>query len=237
MKENQKKATGIFSWLGFGISLAVLVLIWIINTSLLNGDGGEPVRSVVLYFISILTGSILGGLGLTFSIVGLVIAVKRSYQKWQSICGIIFFCLSVLSLLVFFVATTLMEADRIHVNNPDYDYASVTTGVDAPRESSVTTITEKATVNPFTEKRTVVLEFDRYSDVKCYEQGSSAKQAKMDASFKGSFLNDLKTWLKVNNINKTSRFIIIQKKDTEYRYIVNIVEALEQLGVKNFTIQ
>lgn len=94
-----RKPSSVMSWLGFGISLALLCVIWIVNIVVFSHIEESDSDMFSLYMFLFLVGPFLGLLGFIFSIVGLVQASRNFTPKWMGVCGIIFCCLSVVSFL------------------------------------------------------------------------------------------------------------------------------------------
>ncbi|MCM1292041.1 MAG: hypothetical protein NC111_04365 [Bacteroides sp.] len=101
------------SWLGFGLSLFVLVLLWITlfivvilikNSYTYNSNGATSF--LMLFF---LVGIPLGIAGLVLSILGLIKASNNGGKKWIGACGIGFSALSVLSVFVPVLITTIFR--------------------------------------------------------------------------------------------------------------------------------
>ena len=88
-----RKPSQVIAWLGFGLSLTVLVLIWVVNALVFTHIGERDFPAAALYMLVILIGGFLGLMGLIFSIIGLVSANKHFSKKWPSVSGLIFCCL------------------------------------------------------------------------------------------------------------------------------------------------
>lgn len=94
-----KKPSQVTAWLGFGISLGVLLVLWVVFAVLYIRKGDSDIVFLVLMLTFPILG-LLGLMGLVFSIVGLVTANKHYLPKAPSVWGIVFCCLSLLSLFI-----------------------------------------------------------------------------------------------------------------------------------------
>ncbi len=114
-----KKKTSVVSWLGFGISLAVLFLILVSSFAAASSNFGN-VESILMIVLMLFVP--IGLLGLIFSIVGLFLAIKNDTPKWIGAWGIIFCCLCGPAIIVGPVAKALLKGDKteiIEIETPD----------------------------------------------------------------------------------------------------------------------
>ncbi|MCH5245711.1 MAG: biopolymer transporter ExbD [Muribaculaceae bacterium] len=207
------KPTQVMAWLGFGISAALFVLVWIVNMLVMTQLGESNNSSAgfaALYMLLILIGSILGILALVFSIVGLVTANKHGLKKLPGILGITLCCLSLISVLTPFIYAVLVEPEPVEVIVP-------------PSEEETT------------EDVDVILSIGNYGDVKCYKADGS-NTANMNALIKYRFSRELKTWLQTNGFSKDVSITIKADKDVDYSYVANVIDALNDLGINRFKI-
>lgn len=212
---NVNKPTQVMAWLGFGISAALFVLVWIVNI-LVMSQLGESNNSransfAYLYMLLILIGSILGILALVFSIVGLVSANKHGLKNLPGVLGITLCCVSLINVSIPFIYAVLVaEPEPIEVNVP-------------PTEDKTS------------EEVDVILSIENYGDVKCYKADGS-NTANMNAFIKSQFSRELQTWLQTNGFSKDVSIGIIADKDADYSDIVNVIDALNDLGINRFKI-
>ena len=102
-----KKPTSVFSWLGFGLSLGTLLIIVTacILTIVSDNDGG-------ILMITFLGCFWIGILGLIFSIIGLIMAIRNCTPKWMSVSGIISCCLCLFVPIIIALFASAMEPDK-----------------------------------------------------------------------------------------------------------------------------
>lgn len=88
-----KRPTSVISWIGFGLSLTVFIIIWsaFISASL-NSD---PRANILM--IAILVSMVLGVMGFVFSLIGLILAIRNNTPTWIGVCGIVLCCASIIS--------------------------------------------------------------------------------------------------------------------------------------------
>lgn len=205
------------AWLGFGISLGLFLLVWAINILVLSAlsqsnspDSAPPISS--LYVLLIFFGVIPWILGLTFSIVGLVSAYKNGLKKSPGIWGIVLCCACFLSLFA-------------PIFYPIFSAKKTPVEVNAPLE------TENVS-----DKEDVILYIDDLADVRCFKKDENYP-VKMSVFSSSSFKREFKYWLETNHLDKNVSIVIKYDKDTNYSYIANVIEALNELGMKNYVIK
>lgn len=208
------KPSQVMAWLGFGISAALFVLVWIVNIlvmSQLSESNNSSAGFAALYMLLILIGSILGILALVFSILGLVTANKHGLKKLPGVLGITLCCLSLISVFTPFIYAVLVEPEPV-------------TGIAPPA------------VGETSENVDVILSIGNYGDVECYKADGS-NIANMNAMIKSRFSRELKTWLQTNGYSKDVSIAIKADKEADFSYIANVIDALNEMGIKQFTIK
>lgn len=88
-----KKPTSVISWIGFGLSLTVFIIIW---SAFISASHNSDPRANIL-MIAILVCMILGVMGFVFSLIGLILAIRNSTPTWIGVCGIVLCCASIIS--------------------------------------------------------------------------------------------------------------------------------------------
>lgn len=211
---NQKKPTSVISWLGFGMSIAVFLLIWFVNILVFNWMGKEANPIAALYMLTIMVGGILGLMALVFSIVGLSMAIKNSTPRWIGVTGII---ICVLTILSFFVP--IMCAGMIK---------NKTVETELPESNSVSNadIKEDVTIQVFSVGR-----------VRCINNKDASNTVvgnmnTVDLDFK----NQLANWLRMNNVDSTTGVIVNSTNDADYSDITKVVETLNENGITKFKL-
>ena len=211
------KPSQVMAWLGFGISLALFLLVWGINAVIFchlgdSNSANSAYPYAVLYMMLIIIGSILGILGLVFSIIGLVSANKNGLKKLPGVLGISLCCASLLSVFAPILYTVLfIETEHVEVIVP-------------PSNEDISS------------NEDVILSIERFGDVKCNKADGSSL-ANMSAISKCSFSRELKTWLQTNGYNENVSIVIKADTDVDYNYIANVIEALNDMGIKKFSIK
>ena len=213
---NVNKPTQVMAWIGFGISTALFVLVWIVNMLVmtqLGGSNNSNAGFVALYMLLIVLGCILGILALVFSIVGLVSANKRGLKKLPGVLGIILSCVSLISIFIPFIRAALVAPEPLEVIVP-------------PLEEET---------SPYIEDVDVILSIRTIGYVKCYKEDGS-NIANMYAGNRFQFSRELKTWLQTNGFSKDVAIAIKVDKDADYRYVVDVIDALNDLEINRFKI-
>ncbi len=209
------------AWLGFGISLTVLILVWCVNALVfasIGGSGHENRLITSLYMLLFLVGTVLGIIGFIFSIVGLVSANKNCLKKWPGVCGIIFCIAGILSV---FAPVAVAGAIR-----------DKTLTIEQAEAQEVEAQDPEAKTN---EKVVIALD---YVNVYCYDNrnGKDKAPAKMH-TYRSELNRSLRTWLQMKRINKSEPIVIVNSDDANYSDMVNVLESLNSLGYNNVRIK
>ncbi len=208
------KSTSVISWLGFGLATALFLLIWVVNILVFSyaRETANPIG--MLYVLVILLGGILGLLAMTFSIIGLVMAIKNSSPKWMGVTGIV---LCVLSLFSFFVP--MVCADLIK---------NKTVKVEVPESSSGANddVAEDVTIQIYCLGR-----------VRCVNNVNAKNSIVGNMStLDFDFNRQLANWLKMNNVDSSTGIIVNSTKNTDYSDILKVVDALNENGITKFRL-
>ena len=208
-----RKPSSVMSWLGFGISLALLCVIWIVNIVVFSHIEESDSDMFSLYMFLFLVGPFLGLLGFIFSIVGLVQASRNFTPKWMGVCGIIFCCLSVVSFFVPMITAEVIESRAIDVDIPE------------------SVLTEDGAVV----KDDVILKITRYGDIKCYDNRSGKDSAPVTLSAYSGLKHELPTWMQMKGIDgATATIVIVSGPDTDYSNVVRVIDTLKEMNIKKF---
>lgn len=209
------KSSQVLAWLGFGFSLVLFLLVWAVNILFICHVGRANMHFTSMYMLLLFFGSILGILSLIFSIVGLVNANKHALKKYPGILGIVFCFVSLLSFFApLFISVILGAKERSKIIDP----------VIQENYSKINISNE------------VILLVQKYGDVKC-RKGDSDQQTDMSALTELGFEKEMRVWLETNGFDENVSIEIKYDKDTDYKYIVNVVEALQHLRIKNYYIK
>lgn len=205
------KPSQVLAWLGFGISLGVLLMIWAtIGLVLILSDSGFQLASLLVLVFTI--GGFFGLLGLIFSIAGLVTALRTSTQKWPSVCGIVFCCLSALSVFVPLVVASVEKSRPVEIVQPALS--------DENENDSH-----------------VVLYITADYKLKCYDNrtgvDSNPAVIRMSSYDKK---HQLTTWMRLNDIGPDTDITIMADRGTDYSGIVEIVDVLREIGITRFRL-
>lgn len=209
-----RKPSQVMAWLGFGISLAVLVIIWIVNALVFTHIGERDYPIAALYMLVFLVGGFLGLMGLIFSIVGLVSALRNFSPKWPAVCGIVFCCLSLLSVFAPVIIASTIKSETIKVETPESVIASET------NTSEV-----------------VVLYITDMNRMKCYDNrhGIDNNPAVINM-FSIDKKHELQTWMEINGIKNDANFTLKTDEGVEYSNIVEILDIFKELGITKFRL-
>lgn len=209
-----RKSSNTISWLGFGFSLFVLILMWftfIIAAIIIRNDSdrfSSGALGIVMIFL--LIGSLVGLLGLIFSIVGLIKATNSGGKKWIGVCGLIFSGLSVVSIFVPIFLSAFTAKEPTMIKAP----ASMIT--DNPQENKV------------------VFVVDGYQ-LKCYDNRETNEvepyQTRLEYSYQ--IKKELGVWFKMHNVSKDEIIILKVSTDTDYSQVAELMDALKYLGRNN----
>lgn len=207
-----RKPSQVIAWLGFGLSLTVLVLIWVVNALVFTHIGERDFPVAALYMLVILIGGFLGLMGLIFSIIGLVSANKHFSKKWPSVSGIIFCCLSLLSLFAPIIISSTIKSNPIEVMQLEQN--------ENPSSNSG-----------------ILLYITNMNRLKCFDNrnGIDNKPAVISL-FSADKKHELQTWMQMNNINKDANFTIKTDTAVEYSDVVDIIDILKELGITKFQL-
>lgn len=181
----ERQPSQVVAWLGFGISLAVLIMIWCVNAFIFSHLGSDSVGIASLYMLLIMVGGLLWLFGIIFSIIGLINAIKSSILKWPSVCGIVFCCLSLVSLVapLVYAGAKVREPTRVVASNYD----------------EMESATEDGVVLYITSMKTLI----------CYDNrnGEDINPANIRMRSRRK-QHDLETWMQINNIDKDANILI-----------------------------
>lgn len=207
-----KKPSQAISWLGFGIGLGLLILLWVINLFFIFATVEDNEVYVVLILLTFLVGGILGILTLIFSIVGLFNANRNGLKKYPSVLGIIFFCISLISAFVPLFCTYLKSNKQ------------------TPVEEAAASIYEAAV-----EQKVIELTIIHYGEVECREQGDP-NVATLTGLSKYRFEREFTTWLELHGLDERDMVLIQTSNDSDYNSVSNVVEVLQNMGFKNYKL-
>lgn len=207
-----RKPSQVMAWLGFGISLALFIMIWGVNALVLSHIGDRDFPAAALYMLVILGGGFLGLMGLIFSIIGLVQATRNFVKKWPSVCGIIFCCLSLVSVFAPIIIASTMKTQTVEIQLPEQKEA---TGTD---DAVMLYITDMHTI-------------------KCYDnRNGNDNSPAIIRSYSIDKKHELETWMQMNEIKKDANFIVKADTEVDYSEIVEILDILKELKITKFKL-
>lgn len=216
VNEEIRKPNNIVSWLGFGFSLFVLILLWttliisvlIIKNSTDTYSGGAS--AIIMIFLMI--GIPLGLAGLILSIVGLINASNKGGKKWIGTCGLVFTALSILSIFIPLIISACSTKEPTTVITP-------------------TAFDTKSKGND------VVLLIDSHQ-LECYDnrqkQDNNPYQTRIEYTFQ--LENELEVWFTMHKITKEDTIKVEVTNDTDYTQVHDVLEALKRLGMTKFQL-
>lgn len=211
---NNKKGSSVISWLGFGISTFVLLLILFINLLLFNSrDSFDFIASI--YVILFFVGGLLGLLGFIFSIAGLIMAIKNYTPKWIGVCGIVISCISFVSFFAIpIIANTSKEKEPTEVITPP----SVLENTDGDTNQ-------------------VVIQINDDKSVICYIEEDSSSRLEMnmgDVQFQKQFTSWLNDHLK--SVDPNTPITIVSSSKLDYSYVNPVLDLLQESGHSRFSL-
>ena len=206
-----RKPSQVMAWLGFGISLSVLLMIWAMNAFIFSHVGEGHNSFGLLFTLSIPVFGLLGLLGLIFSIIGLTSALKNSVKKWPSVYGIFFCCLNVVSIFAPLIVAGAIGSEPIEVAQFG---------------------------NKTAKGNEIVFYITDNKELKCYDNRSGKdKNPVVMRMWDSDKENQLRTWLQLNKIEKNSNFKIMTDRGVDYSDVVEIIYLLNSLGIKEIPEQ
>lgn len=210
---NNKNGSSVISWLGFGISIFVLLLILFINF-LLFGNHQTPDFKASIYLILFFAGGLLGLLGFVFSIAGLIMAIKNNTPKWIGVIGIVISCISIVSFFAIpIIANTSIEKEP--------------TGVIIPPSALENTDETNQAVIQINDDRSVICYID--------EESSSRMKINMnDVQFQKQFTSWIDKHLK--NVDPNTQITILSSSKLDYSDVNSVLDLLHESGHSRFTL-
>lgn len=214
-----RKPSQAMAWLGFGISLTVLLLIWCFNIFVFSNIGDEDFHAeflFALYTLVIMIGGILGLMGLVFSIIGLVIAIRNYTRQWPGICGIVFFCVSLLSV-----------------------FAPLFIGGATKTKKTVDKHTEQIipnSANSETSESGIEL-YVKSFNIECYDNrnGEDTNPSAIRV-YSTDKKRELQTWMQLKNIDADEEFVIKTADDADFSHIVELLDIMKELNINNYRL-
>lgn len=212
LNEEIRKPNNIVSWLGFGFSLFVLILLWatliICGLILNNSTDTNSGDASIIMVLSLMIGFPLGLAGLILSISGLIKASNKGGKKWIGTCGLVFTALSILSIFI----------PLIFVYSTD---EPTTVTIPAAVETTSTEDSEGTECN-------IVLLIDRHQ-LKCYDNREKQDNNPYQTRIVGTFelIKELEVWFTMHNITKEDTIKVEVTNDTDYTTVHDVLDALK----------
>jgi len=207
-----RKSSSVIAWLGFGISLVVFLMVWLVNILVFYNAGDIDFPIAALYMLLIMAGGFLGLLGLIFSIVGLVQSMRNYTSKWIGLCGIVLCCISVLSIFAPVIVAGFIKNQTIDVVLP-----------------------ESGNENDMSKKDCIVLKITRYKKIKCYDNRNGKDYNPANISiYSIDLLHELSTWMQMNDIDKNASIVIETETDVDYSDVVDLLDILKSMGMTKY---
>lgn len=215
MAHQPKKISNTISWLGFSFSLFVLLMLCVTVITIAKSVGnhnGIFDGSTALMMLVLLIGTPIGLAGMILSIVGLIKASNKDGKKWIGVCGLIFTGLSILSVFAPVVIATTAKTETIEVKVPE--------GEDTARQD-----------------KGILLKVDGYQ-LKCYDNKNQIDTAPYVTHLKyiSQIKRELEVWFTIHNVEKNDVITLKVSQDTDYSQIADLIDALNQLGMKKFQL-
>lgn len=215
----ERQRTSVTSWLGLGISLVVLLIIWIAIICVYCGVLTDSYQSFYLFLeISVYVCIPLGIIGLICSIIGFYQAIRNRTPKRVGVFGIAACWLSVISafVLVFIIATNTLK----------------------PRELGLT-ITESTIIeeeNP-ADRNEVLLCLTDDKTIECYDHRHGIDTTPDTIKIDDNDLTDsLASWAKANGIDADTPFALAADQKALMSDVVKVLDFFEETGIKKYRI-
>lgn len=211
---NNKKIAQIISWLGFGISLLCFVTIWCINFAMIARMKEIYHTGPAMFMASISCAIILGMTGLILSVGGFVVSKLNSSNKIPSLMGILLCVASFLSIIFpVFYKEMFIKTETLEIILPPH-----------------------IPDNTVTENSEIILYLEESGIVKCYMEEDD-ESYEMSALSAEEFYQGFKTWMETSDYDENKTIVIKSDKDAHFSHLGNILDALHDLKIKNFSIQ
>lgn len=209
-----KKSYSVISWLGFGMSIVLLLLIWIVNILVFKW-ANEPFSPIMsLFMLEILVGGLLGIFAISFSIIGLVLAIKNDTPKWIGTSGIVVCVLSLFSFFVPIFCAGMIKKETVKIELPN------------PASSNLETeIVDDITIQIFAGGKVC---FINNKDNDCNIDTIETKDL--------LFNKRMSNWLSENGVDHSTRIIVKPSTDADYTDIIKVVDVLQVNGLSKFRI-
>lgn len=217
MPVGKNKTATVFSWVGFGVSAGLFLLIWVANLLIVCSGGGSSNGAANgfagLYMLAFLFGTLLGLLGMVFSIIGLVMSAKNRAPMWMSITGMV---LSLLSLISFFFPVIYHDIEKAQT-------AEVLLPESAGQASEIA--------------EDVTIQINDVGRVRCINNINANNSVIGNmGTYEYDFERQLGDWLKMNNVDSSTGVVIRTSRNADYSDITKVFEALQANGVKRYRI-
>lgn len=249
---NEYNSAKRISKIGFYFTLIpfIVFILLVVLARIGNNDNTHEQAASSGYFglamLFLITGIPLAVIGLIFSIRGYLKSARCGAAKWPGLCGISFFVLSFLSIII---AVMVPNSNKHHhersfaygVVEDTYNYENPTIKIEEianPEETEdVVKVQVEEQANCSTNGDIIISVDDRYA--KCYDNRikKDKNPAKIDLLIEYEIPRQLRMWFKVNKISKNEPIIITNTSSTKYTYIVSLLEAMESLGVNNYIVK
>ncbi len=218
-----RKSTPVLAWIGFVFSLLYFLMICMAYASIIKfrHSGGlyaaSPAMGITM--LVILCG-VFGILGLVFSIIGFSQARRIGAVKWPGAWGIALSCLSVLGFMTPVIISPFIQSERIEVNVPSSIYEDIEDTEDADDDAGVVLVRVTS------------------RDVKLYDNRDGVDKSPASIrTYTYDKAHQIKTWMQLNGVSTTSTFVISADKNADYSNVVDVIDALKELGITKFQLQ
>lgn len=211
---NSKKESPAAGKLGFGISAATFIAVWVILILLWYNAMNS---SILLIILTYAIGSVLIGAALVLSILGLRKASLHSLNQYPALAGIVVSVASIISMIMLvYVETSLqIQEEALSIQLPN---------------------TDELNNSPKSYDAWVVL--DKDGNVKCYREGDEENAAVIGDLKEEGFVNKLSDWLKANNLEKKSTIALqADPEESTFNDVRTVLEALTISGYPYIVMQ
>lgn len=214
---SQKKSTSAISWLGFGLSILVFIIIWIVNILLFNVRNDNSFKMGGVYVIEILVCGFIGFLALIFSSVGLYLAIKKQMPHRIAISGIVTCTLCILSFVVPPTCVELFERKAAQTEMP---------------QSVI-----RSNEDNNGKQANVTIQVFKYGEIRFInnKDANNPVISNMNTS-DHNFDKQVGEWLKLNNLDASNSFEVCTTNQAEFSDIDKLLDALRKNGITTFSL-
>lgn len=217
---NKRNSTPVLAWVGFVFSLLYFLMICMAYAFIFknrHNEVGSMVGSPTVGIITlVLLCGVFGILGLVFSLIGFNAARRIDAKKWPGAWGIALSCLSVLSFMVPVIISPFIHREPMTVIVP----SQIEDDIDGANDSGVVLVRVTS------------------RNIKLYDNRNGVDKTPATIRvYTYDIAHQIKTWMQLNGVSTTSTFVLSTDENTDYSDVVEVVDALKELGITKYRLQ